>query len=84
VTIEGREVTAEGMANGFPRGESQRRAQNLVVLAKKEAALQAAAEVEKLLQMDAVRIANEFDRHTEFHSIMEAWVKATRETAEEE
>ena len=66
--------TAEEIASGFPRGGHRVRAQHLVKCAKDEATLQAVREVEMLLEM------NPGDPRT----VLEAWVKVTRETAEKE
>jgi hypothetical protein len=65
--------TAMERADGFPRGIHRVRAQNLVGYAHDEATLQAVREVEILLEM------NPGDPRT----VLEAWVKVTRETAQE-
>lgn len=76
--------TAMEIASGFPRGQHQSRAKHLVACAKSEAMLQAADEIEKLLQSDGIRMILEGDHTTPFHAVIESWVRTTRETAQEE
>lgn len=64
-------ITAQGIVDGYRKGQEKNRAQHAVNLARTEAFLQAADEVGKLLREESL-------------PAIAAWVKAIRVIAEEE